>query len=364
MKTLTDEIKELRKTLHGCPELSMKEYRTKEILIQYLKKHTELKIVDCGPWFYAVYPSDCAGKEKASGAVAFRADMDAVAGGDGIPGHFCGHDGHAAVLAGFGRILSEKRPDKDVYLIFQPAEETGEGALLCKSLLKEKKITEIYGFHNIPGYKRGTVLLRKGTFACASTGLEITVSGTPSHAAYPECGKNPAFVLARLVLELPGLLKEPHKGMLLATVIGMEAGSDSYGVSASEGILRLTVRGEYEDEFDALTKRISENARIYAKNEGMQCRIRELERFPSTRNDKECVEKAERAALEAGLPVLYPEEPMRWSEDFGYYLREIPGAFLGIGDGDDYPQLHTEAFEFPDELIPAVIGLLDALSAV
>jgi metal-dependent amidase/aminoacylase/carboxypeptidase family protein len=52
---------------------------------------------------------------------------------------------------------------------------------------------------------------------------------------------------------------------------------------------------------------------------------------------------------------------MRWSEDFGYYLREIRGAFFGIGDGTDYPQLHTEDFQFPDAIIPAVLKVYNGL---
>lgn len=357
MELLVEEIMRLRKVLHNCPEVSMKEDMTREILKRYLREHTDLKVVDCGSWFYAVYEAEGVQENKKAKAIAFRADMDAVSGKDGKPGHYCGHDGHGAVLAGLGKLLSGKRLKRDVYLIFQPAEETGEGAMLCKSLLKEKGIAEIYGFHNIPGYKTGNVLLKKGTFACASTGMEIKVCGTPSHAAYPEYGKNPAFVLAKLVSELPELLKRPHKGILLATVIGMEAGSDSYGVSASEGILRLTVRGEYEEEFNWLTDRISSDAYAYAQKEGMECHIREIQRFPATENDTDSVRKVELAAEKEGLTTVYLEDPMRWSEDFGYYLRDTAGAFFGVGDGEEYPQLHTELFEFPDGIIPAVLKL-------
>lgn len=357
MDTLTDEIKELRKTLHECPELSMKVYMTKEVLQKYLRDNTDLKMVDCGAWFYAEYKTECGKREKNAGAIAFRADMDAVAGKNGKPGHYCGHDGHSAILAGFGKILSECKPERDVYLIFQPAEETGEGAVLCNSLLGEKKIEEIYGFHNIPGYGKGKVLLRQGTFACASTGLEIKVCGTPSHAAYPEYGRNPAFVLSRLVMELPEILRRPHHGMLLATVIGMDVGSDSYGVAASEGILRLTVRGEYENEFKKLLEQISSNARIYAEAEHMKCYVREIERFPATENDAGCVKKVKQAAEKKRLDIIELDELMRWSEDFGYYLRDRKGAFFGIGDGETHPQLHTEAFEFPDEIIPVVLKL-------
>lgn len=355
MEAYIDEITQLRKVLHENPELSMKEYKTKEILKQYLQVNTELKIVDRESWFYAEYKAG-AGERSGIGAIAFRADMDAVEGRDKTAGHYCGHDGHSAILAGFGKVISERKPDRDVYLIFQPAEETGKGAALCRELLEEKNITEIYGFHNIPGYERGKVLLRKGTFACASVGLEIKVCGTPSHAAYPEYGKNPAFVLASLVMELPQFLKS-RRGMLLATVIGVEIGSDSYGVSASQGVLRLTVRGEYEEEFERLVDGISTAARTYSEEEGMQCAIRQIERFPATENTPDCVKKAEQAAKKAGLSACYLEEPMRWSEDFGYYLQERKGAFLGIGDGERYPQLHTEEFEFPDEIAPFVLKL-------
>lgn len=38
----------------------------------------------------------------------------------------CGHDGHMAILAGLGRLISHEGPAKGrVVLMFQPAEETG-----------------------------------------------------------------------------------------------------------------------------------------------------------------------------------------------------------------------------------------------
>ncbi|MCI8743977.1 MAG: amidohydrolase, partial [Lachnospiraceae bacterium] len=69
-----EKIIELRHRLHACPELSLQEHRTKETLMEFLRAHTCLEVVDRGRWFYAYY--DC-GKPEA-GAVAFRADFDAV----------------------------------------------------------------------------------------------------------------------------------------------------------------------------------------------------------------------------------------------------------------------------------------------
>ena len=221
------KIKVLRKTLHSMPEKSGEEIKTKACLMAFLKENTSLQTEDRGSYFFAY--------AKAHGAkmppVAFRADMDAVCGKDGKPGHFCGHDGHSSILSGLALILDKEKEklSRDVYLIFQPAEETGEGAAVCRKLIKEKNIGRIYGLHNIPGYPEKTVLLKKGTFACASTGLEIRMTGTPSHAAYPEAGKNPGTALAELLLSIEALTKKirEQESFVLMTLIGMEIGSES-----------------------------------------------------------------------------------------------------------------------------------------
>ena len=156
--------------------------------------------------------------------------MDAVCAKGGQPGHYCGHDGHSSILAGLALYLDKGKTElnRDVYFIFQPAEETGQGAKLCLPLLEEKKIGEIYGLHNIPGYPKNHILIKEGTFACASTGIEIRMTGTPSHAAYPEAGKNPGFALAKLLLEVEKLTEQVNetRGFVRMTLIGMEIGRD------------------------------------------------------------------------------------------------------------------------------------------
>ena len=149
-KELSDMIHSLRKKLHENPEPSMQEEKTRHILQEFIKRHTTFEVVDKGVWFYAVKKAE---KESGKAPIAFRADMDAVCGKDGKPGHYCGHDGHSSILCGVALYLSkqEELPERDVYLIFQPGEEIGAGAKICKELLTEKQIGEIYGLHNIPG---------------------------------------------------------------------------------------------------------------------------------------------------------------------------------------------------------------------
>ena len=402
-KELMTKIYDLRRRLHSIPEASMHEMQTKAVLMSFLRENTDLEIVDRGVWFYAVLKSsddriedadnDCdkgiSLNEKAAKRqpIAFRADMDAVCGQDGKPGHYCGHDGHSSILCGAAVWLSRAMEkcgnthvcdrnnnsgaigrnqiiNRDVYFIFQPGEEIGAGARLCRDLIIEKNIGEIYGLHNIPGYPRNHVLAIDGTFACASTGLEIHMTGTASHAAYPEAGKNPGPALARLLLEVDKLTEEYNRsrGFVRMTLIGMDIGSANYGVAASEGTLRMTVRAEREKVFAGYVDEIKQIAQNTAGDGGFTLDIQEIERFPATENHAENVDKLRKCAAKQDIVVTELAEPMRWSEDFGYYLQETKGAFFGVGDGEDHAQLHTAGFEFPDEIIETAVKMFVGLA--
>lgn len=350
-------IVQLRKELHSSPESSMYEHNTKCILMRFIQKHTySLEITDRGSWFYAVKKGT--GHEK---AIAFRADYDAVTCTDGCPRHLCGHDGHSAVLAGFALWLDTVQLEKDVYLIFQPGEENGMGAKICASLIEEKNIGEIYGFHNIPGYDCEEVILLNQTFACASTGLEIRFFGKQSHAAYPEEGVNPANAIAGMIQGMNESIGGEHKGIVLGTVVGIEAGSHSYGVSAGEGAVRLTLRAEYQDEYDDFVSKMEKNAEKLAVDMGLQYEISRIEEFPATVNHKDCVDKVQNAVHKLNRKTVYPGTPFRWSEDFGYYLQRTKGAFFGVGCGKNHAGLHTMEYEFEDGIIEFVINLYKEL---
>ena len=350
-------IVELREKLHNNPEPSMHEVGTKKILTDFLRTNTHyLEIVDMGLWFYVVKKGN-----SREPAAAFRADFDAVVCTDGKARHLCGHDGHSSVLAGFALWLDKTQVERDVYLIFQPGEETGMGGAMCSELIETGMIAEIYGFHNIPGYDRSEILLLDHTFACASTGLEIRLIGKQSHAAYPENGVNPAPVISEIIREMTDFAAEKHKGIVLGTVIGIECGSSSYGVSAGEGTLRLTLRAEYQDEYDEFVERIEKRASDLSRKMGLICEIRRIEEFPATINDKSCIDKVRKAAQKLGLKTTYPAEPFRWSEDFGYYLQRTGGAFIGVGCGKDHAGLHTMGYEFEDGIIGTVIDLYKEL---
>lgn len=369
-------ITQLRYELHRHPELSMQEEWTPQHLQQFLKTHTKLEIVDQGRWFYARYRSRTIAQEPAQNpAIAFRADFDALPVQDDIDtayrsetpgvGHKCGHDGHAACLAGLALEIDQSGADRDVYFVFQHAEEIGAGARECADVLKSHNINEIYAFHVFPGLPTGTVALKIGLVHFASKGLSMHFEGRQSHASLPEEGINPAFAIARLIEQIEHIediaARLELQGTVLCTVIQVEIGEKAFGTSPGSGLLRLTLRAQYEAELERLQQYIEQAARQEAARYGLHYRSAESDVFPETVNHDKSIQKVATACGRLGIPVRYLPEAFRGSEDFGYYLKDRTGCIFFIGNGEASPGLHTTAFDFSDELIEPAVEIFKAL---
>ncbi len=357
-----EAAKALRHELHAHPELSLNEAWTRERIKAFLKS-TAFEVTDKGAWLYA-----CIKGTGKKAPIAFRADIDAVpvwdkSGAsyasriDGVS-HACGHDGHAATLCALALELSENPPERDVYLIFQHAEEIGAGAKVCAELIGEKGIIEVYAYHHRPGFPYNTAIIADGACACASKGMTIYMKGVPSHASMPELGKNPAQAIARLICRLPEIAApEKYSEMVLCTVICVEIGERAFGTSASEGRLMLTIRGQREDEMNALQAQIERFAAMEAENDGLELSFSYCDEFPETRNHASSANKVREACKRIGISVQTLKTPWRSSEDFGYFLKKADGAMILIGDGENYPELHTDRMDFPDELIKTAAAI-------
>lgn len=361
-------IKELRHQLHQHPELSNQEAWTKQHLIDFLRAYTKLEIVDKGLWFYGIYH---AGKDKKN--IAFRADIDAVPMAETIelpyasqcPGiaHKCGHDGHAACLAGFALEVDQKGADKNIFFLFQHAEETGDGAAQCAAFIKENNIEEIFAFHNMSGMAFKSINVINGTSHCASKGMTIHMEGSPAHASQPEDGVNPAFAIAKIIDAIPQLISPEHnKGMVLCTVIQVDIGERAFGVSASKGDLLLTIRALYEEEMDKLQKNLEGLALAQAEKYGLKVSFCYNDIFPETVNHKDSCDKIRQVCQAKGISIIEMTEAFRASEDFGHYLKETKGAICYIGNGENYPPIHTFEYDFPDEIIETAVTLFKGLA--
>lgn len=352
-----EQASNLQKQLHSIPEASNCETKTKETLMAFLSGYPDLELVDKGKWFYAVHREG-----PLAPSIAFRAEMDAMVDVDGQTYHGCGHDGHMAIVAALAAWTSGKTLRKNVYFLFQHAEETGEGAQECKELFENENVDTLYGFHNCPGYPEGSVLLLPNTVACASRGLVLHFEGEQAHAAYPESGHNPVFPIANFFSRWDELINPAsYNGMVLATPIYITAGSHAFGVAAGSGEIGLTLRSWYNDDLQKIENDLIAWASELAEKAGMTLTHKIQDVFHATVNNPKIFRRCEMAVQKAGITRVCPSEPFRWSDDFGRYCSWTRTCYLGIGSGEDAQPLHTPQYQWNHAVTKTAMKLFQTI---
>lgn len=362
-----ENLIELRHILHAHPELSGREALTNKILNEWVKQtQPDLLIERIGGYgLAAVYRS---GKRKTENGkrVLIRGDIDAlhIPEPNSIPyrsqntgvSHKCGHDGHATILCGLAQWLGEQRPDcGEVVLLFQPAEETGQGAkaILEDPLFEQIKPDVAYGLHNLPGFDKGKIMVRQGCFAAASFGLKLCFDGRTAHASQPETGHNPSELLALLIHNLEKKREQLKAVKPLTTFVITHAtlGEETFGVAPGHAEIWLTLRSYDDRNLEVMASQIIELCRAKAKDYLFDFNFSEHEAFAATNSDAECVHVIEQAAKNLELSLGHLSEPFRWSEDFGRFGSACPIGFFGLGSGLEQPALHNPEYDFPDDIL-------------
>jgi len=363
-------LKEIRKYLHQYPELSHQEINTSQFIKEQILLLDPDDVIALGDYSQLfVFDSD-----KPGAVLVFRADMD------GLPiaekntfkhrsknkncSHVCGHDGHSTILIGMARKIAKNRPQKGkIGLLFQSAEETGKGAkaVVNHPAFKALKPDCIFGFHNIPGFPLGQILLRKGVFASASKGMILKLIGRTSHAAEPEKGINPALAMAEIThqLNLLNTAKGKFSSLSLLTFIYSRMGEIAFGTSAGKAEMGFTLRSFESSDMELLCSESEKRIEEVCRQQNLSFNIEYVEEFPITQNDKELYSWIHQAAKSLGHSIKVLDEPMKWSEDFGYYREVCETGFFGIGAGLEHANLHDPSYDFPDKIIDTTIQTLD-----
>jgi amidohydrolase len=367
------QLTEFRRYLHTIPEVAMQEVNTAKAVEHFLSVlgPNELLGGVGGTGVVAIWKGASPGP-----VVMLRAELDA------LPiteintfahrslkkevSHKCGHDGHTTILLGVARELHEQPPSKgSVVLLFQPGEETGEGApaVLADERFQAIRPECVFALHNLPGYPLGAVVIKEGGFTAAVKSLIIRLHGKTSHAAEPEHGHNPALAIAEILqlettLSKP-LLDDPH--FFLITPVYVTMGDQAYGISAGYGEVHLTVRSWSEEVMEAAADRLLEAIRDIVSKHKLELETEWTHVFRANINDGECLEKVRRAAIECGNECIVRNTPFKWGEDFGCFTQEFPGVMFGLGAGENCPALHNPDYDFPDELLDHGIKLMTSV---
>jgi amidohydrolase len=364
--SLLEQLVTIRHQIHQNPELSGKETQTADFVCDFLNNQSrppsELLRDVGGTGIIATYDSGVDGP-----AVLFRAELDALpileindfAYKSCTPGvsHKCGHDGHMATLLGLGMVLASNKLKKGkIYLLFQPAEETGSGsaAMIGDSRFTSFHVDYVFAFHNIPEYPLGSIILRKGVFTASVRSLSVILSGKTSHAAEPENGISPSLCIAKLLLQLDemsnnDLNREDFRVITPVHVLMGESGA--FGVTPGHGEVHLTFRTWGERQMELLVCDLLKLIANLATQSHLQYRLSWTDIFVANENTDLAVDVLESAATRCSYPFLHSQFPMKWGEDFGNFTQKFAGSFFGIGAGTNHAALHNPDYDYPDEIL-------------
>ncbi len=358
------DVKGWRHDLHAHPELLYEVHRTAAFVAE------KLRAFGCDEVVTGIGRTGVVGvirgRGKGTQTIALRADMDALpiietTGADYASTtsgkmHACGHDGHMAMLLGAARYLTETRNfSGTAIVVFQPAEEGGAGAkaMIDDGLVKRFGIERFFGMHNLPGLAAGEFAMRVGPIMAATDNFDIEIEGHGGHAARPHLTVDPIVIGAQMVGALQAIVSrnvDPLEAAVVS-VCHFEAGH-THNVIAPRALLQGTSRSLTESVRGILESRIRDTVEGIARQHGTTIKLDYKRGYPVTINHADETHLAERIAADvAGSNRVHDTAPLMAGEDFAYMLREKPGAFIFVGNGDS-SGLHTPGYDFNDEVLP------------
>ncbi|MBS7792053.1 amidohydrolase [Roseococcus sp. SDR] len=368
-----------RRHLHANPGLTLDEGETAAFVVEKLRELgvTEIETGIGGHGVVATL------RRAASGAggnrsVGLRADMDALPIQEldetlphrsRKPGvmHACGHDGHTTALLGAAALLLEDQAwSGTVRLVFQPAEEGGGGArhMIRDGLFQRFPMDRIFGWHNWPGLAAGHIAIHDKAVMAAGARFEIIFEGHAGHAALPHMTRDPMLGAGHAIVALQSIVArgvDPLESAVVSVTIA-EAGSAGNQIS-SRARLHGTARWLDEAVGDLIETRMREIAHGIAAAFGLTASVEFRRGVPVTANHP--AERETAAAAAASVTTARRDlPPAMTGEDFSWFLNEVPGAFVWIGNGpaDGGRELHHPAYDFNDDVLPVASSYLAAVA--
>jgi hippurate hydrolase len=374
---------EERRLFHRCPELALRELETQAEIRKALAGIPGIEIVggEWGTGIVALLRGDRPGP-----LVAWRADIDAlpIAEETGLPFastkrdtlsgrdvglmHACGHDIHISVALGAARVLADARSEMpgSVLFIFQPAEETGEGAaaMIAAGALEGDRLPKcVLALHDHPTLLAGQAGSCAGPSSANVDAFRLTVKGKGGHGAYPHESIDPITLGARMILAFQEMItREIDVNRPAVISVGSIHGGSKSSAIPDEVVIDATVRTRDEETRLAVKEKVERIARSLAAGAGAPEPVLEYTLgTPAGTNDPRLVAEAR----EVFRRILGPENDLEYrpamgGEDFSFYGRIAP-AFqfrLGVGRPGVDQSLHSSVFDPDERAIPIGMRLV------
>lgn len=359
---LQPDMKEWMDYMHQNPELNMDTPKTAKYIAERLKSWGYDVVEGVGGT--GVVASLTVGNGKKS--IGMRADFDALpiiedndlSYKSQVEGwsHLCGHDAHATMLLGAGKYLAEtKNFNGTVRLIFQPGEETMEGApaMVADGLFERFPVDAVYGMHNMPGLPLGKFHFREGETMAAVDNWEIELTGKGSHGSMPELSIDPLVCGASLVMALQTIVSRNVSPWQNSVV---NVGAFQSGIAGNavpqKAILRLSIRNMEPDLRIMVLDKIRKITKAQAEAFNCGYEIREGVAGAVLINTPENTQWAMKVARETfgEDQVVENMHPYMGSEDFAFMLQEKAGTYCMIGNGDTF-MVHHPKYVFNQDML-------------
>ncbi len=364
--TIAPRLIEIRRHIHSHPELSGQEYKTAAYVAGVLSS--------CG-----LQVEELVGKTGVVGELsphshdprilAIRADMDALPIQErtdlefasrqiGIM-HACGHDVHTTVGLGTAMVLAQLGdaiPGR-VRFLFQPAEETAQGASWMIRDGVMEGVSAILGLHTFPTILGGSVGIRYGALTAAADDIEVTIIGESGHGARPHEAIDAIWIASQVITTLQQAISRTQNPLRpVVLTFGQIQGGRAPNVIADHVKLSGTVRSLHPETRENLPNWIEQIVANVCQPYGAKYDINYRRGVPSVINDHFLTQITEAATEEAWgsdrLQII--QEPSLGAEDFALYLEHAPGTMfrLGVGSPDqpNYP-LHHPKFQVNESAI-------------
>lgn len=360
-------LEELYKDVHEHPELSMQETRTAQLAAERLRAAGYEVTTEVGKTGVVGLLRNGDGP-----TVMLRADMDALpieeatdvpyaskvkstdSSGKTVPvSHACGHDMHTTCLVGAATLFAQAREAwrGTLMAVFQPAEETGEGAqaMINDGLLDRfPKPDVVLGQHVMVG-PAGAIGGRTGVTTSAADSLQIRLFGRGAHGSMPQASIDPVIMAAATVMRLQTIVSREIAATESAVVtIGSVQAGTKENVIPDEAIIKLNIRTFDEDVRQRILSAIERivNAEAAASGAPKPPEITPIDHYSLVTNDP----GATRRVVDAFQHYfsdgrIRKTAPTSASEDFGTFGAKwhVPSVFWFIGGTD--PDTYAKAKE-------------------
>ncbi|MGH2608828.1 MAG: M20 metallopeptidase family protein [Tepidiformaceae bacterium] len=367
VRDLRDRIVETRRWFHQHPELSWKEERTQQTILDRL---SAIGLEDVGPIAKTGATAVLRGSIPGP-AILWRADTDAlpIPEHSGLPFasqdegvmHACGHDGHMAVALGIAEALAPRAATLPgaVRFLFQPAEEAAGGAPACigEGVLENPHIDRVLGMHIAADVPLGAINVAPGPFFAAPTAFRITITGRGGHAASPHQAVDSIVVSAHVVTALQTVVSRsmPPAESAVLTVGKIQAGFRG-NVIAESATMTGTIRSYTDPVRDLMLARAEEIVAGVCAAFGADYRFDHNTSCPPLVNDPGVtafvIDHARRYFGQDRIFGL----PSMGADDMACYLQERPGCYFWLGGRNEAKGIagrhHDPGFVFDEDVLP------------